>query len=405
MALPTWLYCVGLVFLGTCTTITSKIQYQIKVEGRDGVDKRFDKPWLQSFLMFLAMALVLIFHYVDRFLERKKYMKERQSLLGEMAAPIAPPEEPTPFRTYMLIAIPALFDTIATTLGGIGLIWTTASVFQMLRGSLTVFGALLSIRMLKRRFVGYQWMGILVICLALAMVGFSSVLDPSQRSSFGWELQLSGIGLIIAGQFVQALQMVVEEHLLKNVNAPPLLLVGSEGIWGTIIMIPLMIILQVTPSCDNDSTACSLNPTYHEDSIESFEMIGRSEYLMWVLAIYVLAIVFFNIAGIGVTAKLSAVHRTVLEALRILGVWTVDLFFYYALGPFLGHSYMLKNTSAEKWSVYSWLELGGFFLLIFGSLLYNRIIEFPKFFYYPPVEEFGELSDDEEQQGLIQDKS
>ena len=42
-------------------------------------------------------------------------------------------------------AVPTIFDLIATTLAGIGLLWTSVSVYQMLRGALMMFGALFSV--------------------------------------------------------------------------------------------------------------------------------------------------------------------------------------------------------------------------------------------------------------------
>ncbi len=44
---------------------------------------------------------------------------------------------------------------------------------------------------------------------------------------------------------MQAAQITVEDYILSNVEVAPLTVVGWEGIWGTIVMIILMIIIQV----------------------------------------------------------------------------------------------------------------------------------------------------------------
>ena len=46
---------------------------------------------------------------------------------------------------------------------------------------------------------------------------------------------------MMAGAFVQSVQFVFEEHVMKmDVPAPPLLLIGMEGFWGTVLSIAVM---------------------------------------------------------------------------------------------------------------------------------------------------------------------
>lgn len=196
-----------------------------------------------------------------------------------------------------------------------------ASVYQMLRGGLTVFACLLSIKYLEKKVKKYEWYAIGSICVGLVVVGVASVFGSGDEQQNSWVIQLYGVLLILLGQAIQAAQMVVEEHLLKNVDAPPLLMVGVEGIWGILIMAPVMWIIQYTPSCTDDSIGCQLDQkVFHEDSTESFRMVGESESIRWVLVIYFMGILFFNICGLQVIKLLSAVHRTVLESLRIVFV-------------------------------------------------------------------------------------
>lgn len=50
-----------------------------------------------------------------------------------------------------------------------------------------------------------------------------------------------GVCLMMAGAFVQAVQFVFEEHVMKmDVPAPPLLLIGMEGFWGTVLSVLVM---------------------------------------------------------------------------------------------------------------------------------------------------------------------
>jgi len=77
----------------------------------------------------------------------------------------------------------------------------------------------------------------------------------------------------------------------------------------------------------------------------------------------------------SVTASLTAVHRTLIDACRTLLIWVVDLFIYYVISPEYG----------EVWTQYSYLEVIGFILLVFGTLMYNSVLRFT-FLYYPERE-------------------
>lgn len=66
----------------------------------------------------------------------------------------------------------------------------------------------------------------------------------------------------------------------------------------------------------------------------------------------VLSLLCYNIAGMFVTDEIGAVARTVLETMRTLFVWMVDLLLYYTpLG---------MGRLGEKWDNYSYLQAVGY---------------------------------------------
>ena len=127
---------------------------------------------------------------------------------------------------------------VGTTLQQVGLCVTTVSVFQMLKGSILLFSALLSVWFLKRQMTTYNWIGISLCLVSLGLVGLSSVwaeeaaaargaallpptadvaaagagaaLDPPANPTEAFGLQLFGIAMIIVGQLVCASQYVIE---------------------------------------------------------------------------------------------------------------------------------------------------------------------------------------------------
>ena len=73
----------------------------------------------------------------------------------------------------LFFGLPAICDSGATTLLNVGLFYTFASVFQMLRGTLVIFAGLLTIIVLKRQLHVHHWFGIVLITAGAALVGAS----------------------------------------------------------------------------------------------------------------------------------------------------------------------------------------------------------------------------------------
>lgn len=59
---------------------------------------------------------------------------------------------------------------------------------------------------------------------------------------------------------------------------------------------------------------------------------------------YLVSILFLNWAGMMVTAELTAVHRTIFEAVRTFMIWLVDVFIYYVVS----HNY---GEGLNYWSL------------------------------------------------------
>lgn len=144
---------------------------------------------------------------------------------------------------------------------------------------------------------------------------------------------------------------------MSELDAPPLLVVAYEGIWGFIYMIPLHVILQATPAasgCDTEalaqcsdagnvttlSTHCQAGTLYHEDTTETFHMMHTSTTLATIIVIYMFCILGYNVAGMYVTRLSSASARTLFEACRVLAVWGADFVIYYGI----------KKEYGEQWT-------------------------------------------------------
>jgi hypothetical protein len=82
-----------------------------------------------------------------------------------------------------------------------------------------------------------------------------------------------------------------------------------------------------------------------------------------------------NIFGMMVTEITSATTRTIIESLRTLCIWIVQLILHYALAE---SEYGKRHPDiGEEWSIWSWMELSGFVLLITGLFIYNHVVQLP----------------------------
>ena len=97
-----------------------------------------------------------------------------------------------------------------------------------------------------------------------------------------------------------------------------------------------------------------------EDTIHAFYEFGQNN-LLWIFAILLIFwTALFNIFNVAVTKFASAAQRSTVDASRTALIWA---FFIFYQGE--GHERFI------------WLELIGFLLLIFGTLMHTEIIVFP----------------------------
>jgi drug/metabolite transporter (DMT)-like permease len=123
----------------------------------------------------------------------------------------------TPKKLYWIILIPAICDAIASFLMGVGLLWVSGSIWQMLRGSIILFTALLKVTYRRKKLWANEWIGVGVVVCAICIIGASTFLTPGEivehANSSSSSLSMSGggvtplkmaigIGLVVGAQFL-----------------------------------------------------------------------------------------------------------------------------------------------------------------------------------------------------------
>jgi drug/metabolite transporter (DMT)-like permease len=341
---------IGVLIFGAGSSVTMKVMLGLKAAGWAGTVHDYDKPFMQSLLMFFGMAFSLL---ISKFWDPEGKGQRPASTL----------------RQKVTVSIPCGFDLIASTLQTFGLIWINASIFQMLRGSCVIFSALFSMIFLRRRIIPAEWLGIVIVVIATVIIGVASVLMPSNdedESSHATGTQkLFGCLLVVASEVVQAGQIVTEQFLLHDLNMPALEVVGWEGIWGCILMVLLAFpFALIIPGKDPSPLGNSL-----ENFMDSFMQLGNGK-VAGVSVLFVVAVLGLNMFGMLVTSSSEAVNRTLLESVRTILVWIVMLIAFAAHAGF-----------GEQWCRWSWLELAGFVIMIGGTIIYNKMVRLPGFTY------------------------
>eukprot|EP00189_Rhodosorus_marinus_P012175 CAMPEP_0184739226 /NCGR_PEP_ID=MMETSP0315-20130426/2053_1 /TAXON_ID=101924 /ORGANISM="Rhodosorus marinus, Strain UTEX LB 2760" /LENGTH=433 /DNA_ID=CAMNT_0027207797 /DNA_START=172 /DNA_END=1473 /DNA_ORIENTATION=+ len=346
---------VGLLVFGTACSILAKLIYYASGPGLYSENQAFEKPWFQVFTMFVGMSICIV---LDKTPKSRAGVEatddEKKSLTTGKGV------SSTTWSQVNLIIVPTAFDLLATGCGTTGLLYTTVSVYQMLRGAQLIFTALLSIIFLKKRLDIYNWCGIALSVSGIIVVGGANILAESNPA--GQKQQIFGVVIIVVGQVMQASQVVCEEFLLQDLKMSSVRIVAWEGLFGV-----LMTVLLVMPA------AYFMGGPDHghlEDSLDSFYMFFHTWKVAAIVFADMIMMLFYNICGMGVTDGFSAVHRVIIETLRTLCVWILDLFFFYVV---------TNGGFGERWTSYSWYQAFGFVLLVAGTLTYNyRQIVFEK---------------------------
>jgi len=392
---------VGMVVTGTLNTISAGYQQRAEGKGRnwatrergwiEGKVKKFDHPYLQAMGMMLGecmcmLAFIILTKVFKKGLQDEETKKKNLDFTPSILYPAA------------------LFDLIGTSMNYVGMILSTPASFQMLRGSVIVFTAILSIIFLKRWPKMYQWLGFVIIIAGLCIVGAGDMIykeeihetcmdlipnvttttmmtttttmagittttaapitttyhyvPECEKSKLGSN-PLVGDIIIVLGEVFHAAQFIYEEIFLTRFDLPPLKVVGFEGIFGFttigLLLWPFYFI--------SVGETFGLGPEFRfEDAIDGFSQLGNSMPILgWTLG-NMFSIAAFNFAGVTVTKELNGTTRAVLDNIRQIFIWAFSLI--------------------VGWQSFNWMTPVGFVVLIIGIWLYNDVILRPLFYKY-----------------------
>jgi len=189
-----------------------------------------------------------------------------------------------------------------------------------------------------------------------------------------------GIVFILASCLVQGSQYVFEEKVMTVDNAPPLVVVGMEGVWGVILMIG--VVFPIAAFHNGLDLGCL------ENTYDTLIMVQNSALLQWMIVLFAAAVFFYNVFCVYVTYLLSSVWHAILDNFRPITVWATSLALYYIF---------TDGAFGETWGVWCWLEFAGMIVLLIGTAIFNASITLPCFDYayeaysddVPPAQQGG----------------
>ena len=132
---------IGLV-AGTFSAVVCKMLYETSSSGLDGTEKLFGKPIMVLLLMFASMVPAIFFYMIQQAIIPKK---DR--------------DEPLSNKTLFILMIPSICDLLCTLLLLVAQLYITASMWQMLRGSVIIITAILKRVVLNHRLRAHMWAG------------------------------------------------------------------------------------------------------------------------------------------------------------------------------------------------------------------------------------------------------
>jgi len=350
---------LGMLVFGSMNTIVLKYQ-----DNTHALGQLFTHPYLQTAIMFLG-EFVCMGLFVGKTLYNRSREQKGESIPLSPGASKAVEKKMRTNINPLLLAIPATCDFCGSSLMFIALTQCAASVYQMMRGIIVVITAILAVVFLGRKQFRHHWTSLFMIVLGVVIVGWVALaygtadakrMAEKTGEPVGDEATTTALGIILLliSQLFAGCQFITEEKLLCNYYLDPMLVVGTEGMWGLLYYLFLLPIFQ---KIQCSSSLCNFG--YLEDSAFAFSQMGANGILILESVGVIISIACFNMFGIATTKNASAAQRSTIDTSRTLIIWIMSVllgleFFHYE-------------------------SIFGFIFLVAGTLIYNEILVVPFF--------------------------
>ncbi|KAI0086329.1 hypothetical protein BDY19DRAFT_960848 [Irpex rosettiformis] len=279
---------------------------------------------------------------------------------------------------YLLLWLPSFCDLTGTTLLNIGLLYTPVSIYQMTRGASVLFVGILSVMFLHRKLWLYQWLSLVTVMFGVGLVGLSGSMikdavkdaavhllsnmdtpgsSPTPADEPEVTKVLLGVFLVLISTVFAATQFVVEEKIMSRYSVTPLVAVGWEGFFGAasiLVMFPFLPLFRPYVPASTEAFF---------DVRRGWNQMIHTPTVLWSGIAIMCSISAFNFFGLSMTRHVSSVARSLTDMCRTLTIWIISLL--------LGWELLVFPISL--------VQVLGFSLLIYGTFVFNNIVQPPAF--------------------------
>lgn len=302
-------------------------------------EARWSRPFFMGMLLFFGMSFTLVPFFMLR--------------NGK------PGVTPLTKQVWLNMLVPTLLEFVGQVMFMMGMLYIPMSLSLTLKGARVVFSAFLLVMFLKRKLFAFHWFAVGVTIIGLGVASISSIMNPSGGAKTSAET-MTGIALILGGEFIRSLRTVIEEKLMKKLRYDAMLVVGLQGILALILSIPALFVADVIPKGTGVLEELSLTLT----------QFSSSPIIYGIAITFPLTVSGLFISGAYVTKLMSAVHNALTTILTNGIVWILTIIIHF-----------IDVNRGVKLEVMSLVQLLGFLMVLGASLVYDAIIRLPKFTY------------------------
>ena len=178
---------------------------------------------------------------------------------------------------------------------------------------------------------------------------------------------LIGLSMSLVSEAMFAFQVIFDERMMKQKKCDPTFCVGMEGVYGTILLVPVVLLAWLAfPGAQNGS---------YENLPDTFYRIGQSGVIIGFLTFYVMDIFVVAIADATITKYLTGVHSSLVSVGRTIVVWMLELMLFYWAPEEIARQY------GHKWDLWSPLKVAGFVVVVASIFMYDGYLRLPWFDY------------------------
>lgn len=347
---------------GTMTTILNSIILKKKYRYKYGLSLEFNKPIFQTFVMFTGLMLFSC----ALFCKKKLSHFRSDNITSEQ-------NKVKKWRIIRVSSVPSILCIIASILQAYTLRIMSTTLWQVFHGFRVLFTSVFYIYLMKQHLFLVDWLSLFLTVFGILLPGVAYLIRGNKDDTGSETVDLFfAFVLSIVSHAITALKTVLEEKIIRNYDVVPSRLASYEGVWGFLIF--LFIVLPLAQS--------SLTSILSEDTIDSLKRFLYSLALTLFILSYLIHVTLYSFSGIYITSSASAIHTNIFETIRPVFVWIITIILHYTVD---------KDVFEEKIDAFTTLEMTGFLITLAGSLIYNRFIRFPCFYY---DDEESELSMD-----------